>query len=100
MIGPQEFQNKRNSGFRPLRFQEVSLSCPYFKQGYFGVCVAPDAIHVPDIGEMQSFCCRPYYSGCPSFSDSEQGVDTGEVPLPEDSDRQRESPKTHLDLKS
>ncbi len=76
------------------------MSCPYFKQGYFGVCVAPEAIHVPDIGEMQSFCCRPYYQACPSFSDAEQGDDAGEVPHAEGNLTQRESTKTHLHLNS
>ena len=44
------------------------MTCPYFKEGYFGICVAPDAIHVPDIAEMQSFCLRSHYELCPSFS--------------------------------
>jgi hypothetical protein len=44
------------------------MSCPYFKEGYFGICVAPDAIHVPGIAEMESFCFRPYYEACPNFS--------------------------------
>jgi hypothetical protein len=69
------------------------MSCPYFKQGYFGVCVAPDAIHVPDIGEMQSFCCRPYYRGCPNFSDAEQNDDTPEVPHAAGNLTRRESAK-------
>jgi hypothetical protein len=44
------------------------MSCPYFKEGYFGICVAPDAIHVPNIAEMESFCFKEYYTSCPSFS--------------------------------
>ncbi len=45
------------------------MSCPYFKEGYFGICVAPEAIHVPGIAEMESFCFREHYELCPSFSD-------------------------------
>ncbi len=45
------------------------MSCPYFKEGYFGICVAPDAIHVPSIAEMEKFCFRVRYENCPKFSD-------------------------------
>ncbi len=45
------------------------MSCPYFKEGYFGLCVAPEAIHVPGITEMESFCFKEHYQTCPSFSD-------------------------------
>ena len=48
------------------------MSCPYFKEGYFGICVAPEAIHVPAIAEMETFCCKEYYEACPSFSDAEK----------------------------
>ena len=45
------------------------MSCPYFKEGYFGICVAPDAIHVPSIAEMEKFCFRVRYESCPNFAD-------------------------------
>ncbi len=44
------------------------MSCPYFKEGYFGICVAPDAIHVPGIDEMERFCFRSSYGNCPNIS--------------------------------
>ncbi len=44
------------------------MSCPYFKAGYFGICCAPDAIHVPGIDEMERMCFRPWYDTCPSFA--------------------------------
>ncbi len=48
------------------------MSCPYFKEGYFGICVAPEAIHVPAIAEMEAFCFKEYYEACPNFSGSEE----------------------------
>jgi hypothetical protein len=56
--------------------KEKIMSCPYFKEGYFGICVAPDAIHVPSIDEMERFCFRSWYSICPNIaflSDPENG---------------------------
>ena len=43
------------------------MSCPYFKEGYFGICVAPDAIHVPSIDEMERLCFRSWYEICPNI---------------------------------
>jgi hypothetical protein len=43
------------------------MSCPYFKEGYFGVCDAPNAIHVPTIAEMEAFCIKVYYESCPTL---------------------------------
>ena len=46
------------------------MSCPYYKEGYFGICDAPDAnaIHVPSIDEMERFCFRSWYERCPYIS--------------------------------
>ncbi len=44
------------------------MSCPYFKEGIFGICVAPDAIHVPSISEMEKFCFRSWYGSCPNLA--------------------------------
>jgi hypothetical protein len=43
------------------------MSCPYFKEGYFGLCVASDAIHVPSIDEMERLCFRSWYRTCPNI---------------------------------
>ena len=54
--------------------KEKIMSCPYFREGYFGICVAPDAIHVPGIDEMERFCFRSWYGNCPNiafFKDSQ-----------------------------
>ena len=44
------------------------MSCPYFKESYFGICVAQDAIHVPSIDEMERLCFRSWHSTCPNIS--------------------------------
>ena len=46
------------------------MSCPYFREGYFGICVAPDAVHVPNLEELESFCFRPWFQRCPSLAGS------------------------------
>jgi len=52
------------------------MSCPYFKEGYFGVCDAPDSIHIPTIAEMETFCFKVQYESCPNFRDIEDPRDT------------------------
>ena len=44
------------------------MSCPFIRDGYFGICVAPDAIHVISIDEMERFCFKPWYSICPNIT--------------------------------
>jgi hypothetical protein len=56
--------------------KEKLMSCPYFKEGYFGICVAPDAIHVPSIDEMERLCFRSWYSICPNIAFL-KGVENG-----------------------
>ncbi len=43
------------------------MSCPFIRDGYFGICVAPDAIHVISIDEMERFCFKASYSICPNL---------------------------------
>jgi hypothetical protein len=45
------------------------MSCPYFKEGYFGFCDAPAAIHVTTIAEMETYCFKARYRECPMFTD-------------------------------
>jgi hypothetical protein len=54
------------------------MSCPYFREGYFGICVAPDAIHVPSITEMETLCFKARYAACPNFTDIIFFPDAGE----------------------
>ena len=75
-----------NTGLQIVKCNEVSVSCPYFKEGYFGICVAPDAIHVPSIAEMETWCFRVSYESCPKFPGEQAGYQKGE-PL---------SPKSHF----
>ncbi len=57
------------------------MSCPYFKEGTFGICVAPDAIHVPSIKEMENFCFRTSYGKCPNLTDKVYSRNAGKLPL-------------------
>jgi len=61
------------------------VSCPYFKEGYFGICVAPDAIHVPSIGEIETFCFRVFYESCPKFPREQAGVQNRGTVISEES---------------
>jgi len=40
--------------------------CPFFKNGYFGVCAASGSNHVPSIAEMEEYCFREH-TVCPIF---------------------------------
>lgn len=51
------------------------MNCPYFREGYFGICVAPDSVHVPAISEMESYCFRTHYGTCPHFSSDDMSGD-------------------------
>jgi hypothetical protein len=46
------------------------MSCPYFREGYFGICCAPDAVHVPNLQEMEDFCFRSWFKRCPNLAGS------------------------------
>ncbi len=54
-------------GATNLEVKESSVSCPFFKEGYFGICVASDTVRVPGISEMENFCFKASYKSCPSF---------------------------------
>lgn len=59
-----------NTGFQIFKFKEMSMSCSYSKEGYFGMCMAPDVIHVPSIAELETFCFRVFYKSCLHFAAS------------------------------
>ncbi len=40
--------------------------CPYFKNGYFAVCIASGSNHIPSIAEMEQYCFRDHLL-CPAF---------------------------------
>ena len=40
--------------------------CPFFKNGYFGVCTASGSNHVPSIAEMEEYCFSENFL-CPYF---------------------------------
>jgi hypothetical protein len=56
------------------------MVCPYFRESYFGICVAHvahDAIHVPSIDEMERFCFRSLYSACPKIPALKESGNSG-----------------------
>ena len=44
------------------------MSCPFFKESHFGICIVPEAIHVPSIDEMERFCFKAWYFTCPNIA--------------------------------
>ncbi|HAM50268.1 MAG TPA: hypothetical protein DCP92_06080 [Nitrospiraceae bacterium] len=48
--------------------QEVFMSCPYFKKGYFGVCIASESRYIPNIVKMESYCFKEHYRLCPHLA--------------------------------
>ena len=43
------------------------MSCPYFKDHYFGFCTRSSSPHVPSIAEMEEHCFTESFSLCPIF---------------------------------
>jgi len=43
------------------------MSCPYFKEGYFGVCIAFEMMYTPSIDRMETYCFTEQYRPCPSL---------------------------------
>jgi hypothetical protein len=76
------------------------MSCPYFKEGYFGICVAPDAIHVPGLAEMESFCFRDDHHACPNFSVVEKSRDTERISHASEESKSPGRAKANLHLAS
>ncbi len=54
-----------------LRIREEDImSCPYYKEGYFGVCTASESTHVPNIEKMETYCFSECYRLCPDLAAS------------------------------
>lgn len=62
--------------------KEELMSCPYFKEGYFGIYVAPGAIHVPSIEEMERFCFRSWYRICQNIASPKDSANSGRACTP------------------
>lgn len=52
------------------------MDCPYFRASYFGICVAPNSVHVPSIDEMERLCFRSSYINCPNLSSAGDSLNT------------------------
>ena len=44
------------------------MSCPYFKDGYFGIFVAFESIYNPSIEKMETYCFSDRYRLCPDLA--------------------------------
>ena len=44
------------------------MSCPYFKEGYIGVCIAFEMMYVPSIDRMETYCFNEHYRLCPGIA--------------------------------
>ncbi len=44
------------------------MSCPYFREGYAGVCTAFELISIPSIARLEKYCFNQHYRLCPSLA--------------------------------
>ena len=44
------------------------MNCPYFKEGYIGVCIAFEMLYVPSIERMETYCFNEHYRLCPGLA--------------------------------
>jgi hypothetical protein len=44
------------------------MSCPYFKEGFAGVCIAFELMYIPSIARMETYCFNEHYRLCPSLA--------------------------------
>jgi len=51
-----------------LSMKGVSMGCPYFEEGYFGICCASKSRYVPSIEKMEQYCFKKIYRLCPILS--------------------------------
>jgi hypothetical protein len=53
------------------------MSCPYFKEGYVGLCVASESKYVPSINKMETYCFSEDYRLCANLATYVCGSGTG-----------------------
>ena len=55
------------------------MSCPFFKEGYVGVCIASETLYTPSIARMETYCFEEDYGLCPNIASrgSVAGTKTG-----------------------
>jgi hypothetical protein len=44
------------------------MSCPYFREGYFGECASSTSMYVPSIDKMERHCFSDDYRLCLNIS--------------------------------
>jgi len=44
------------------------MSCPYFKEGNVGVCVAFELMYIPGLARMERYCFDEDFRICPALT--------------------------------
>ena len=44
------------------------MSCPYFREGYFGVCITFEKMYVPSIDRLEKYCFSEHYRLCSNLT--------------------------------
>ena len=52
------------------------MSCPFFKEGYVGVCIASETLYTPSIARMETYCFEEDYGLCPNIASCGSGAFT------------------------
>lgn len=42
------------------------MSCPFFKEGYFGICAASEYTYIPSIARIETWCFNRDHASCPN----------------------------------
>jgi hypothetical protein len=44
----------------------VHMSCPFFKEGYVGICAASESTYIPSIARIETWCFNRDHKSCPN----------------------------------
>jgi len=61
-------EDSRGSAVVSITAKEVHMSCLYFKDSHFAICVAFESIYVPNIKRMETYCFSDEYRLCPNLA--------------------------------
>ena len=48
--------------------KKADMSCPYFRDGYVGICIAFELMYIPSIARMGTYCFNEDHRLCPSLT--------------------------------
>jgi hypothetical protein len=43
------------------------MSCPFFKEGYVGICTASESVYTPSIARIETWCFNRGHESCPNL---------------------------------